>query len=125
MLRFSNWRWPFARATTSGFCVLIFPDSTENRWFDRVPTPGMRLRTRGSDGAASDVYWGLTFVVDEVLKSGTDIYTVFLVDRRQYVRNFRQRSEGDLAAELLELARRTTETVTETRRRRKYRDYIP
>jgi hypothetical protein len=120
MLRLPAWRWPLARATTSGYCVLIFPDSTEGRWFDRVPTPGTRLRTHGGHG-----YRARTSVVDEVLQSGRNTYTVTLVDRRQYARNLRALSEGDLAAELLELARRTKDTVNETRRRRKYRGYLP
>ena len=120
MLRLPTWRWPFARATTRRYCVLVFPDSTESRWFDRIPTPGTRLRSDGGDD-----YWGRTYVVDEVLQSGKDTYTVFLLERRQHVRNLRERSEGDLAAELLELARRTNETVNEARRRIKYRDYEP
>jgi len=64
-------------------------------------------------------------VVDEVLQSGKDSYTVFLLDRRAHMRNLRERSEGDLATELLELARRTNDTVNEARRRIKYRDYEP
>ena len=56
--------------------------------------------------------------------AGRTTYTVFLVDRRQYVRGLRERSEGDLAAELVELARRTNETVNETRRRRKFGDHL-
>jgi hypothetical protein len=100
MLRLPTWRWPFARASTSVYCVLVFPDFTESRWFDRVPTPGTRLRHQ------ADWHWARTYVVDEVLQSGTETYTVFLVDRRQYVRNLRERSEGDLAPELLELARK-------------------
>src|SRR6478752_5592450 len=91
MLRLPNWRRPFARAPTSGYCVLVFPDSTESRWFDRVPTSGTRLRSHGGD-----FYWGRTYVIDEVLQSGKDTYTVFLLDRPQYVRNLRERSEGDL-----------------------------
>jgi hypothetical protein len=120
MLRLPVWRWPFARPTTSGYCVLVFPDSTETRWFDRIPTSGRRLRSHGGHA-----YWGRTFVVDEVLQSGRNTYTVTLVDRREYLRNLRARSEGDLTAELLELARRTSETVNETRRRRRYRGYLP
>ena len=69
MLRLPNWRRPFARAPTSGFCVLVFPDSTESRWFDRVPTPSTRLRSHGGD-----FYWGRTYVIDEVLQSGKDTY---------------------------------------------------
>ena len=121
MLRLGTWRWPFARETTSGYCVLVFPDSTESRWFDRIPTQGTRLRSHGGNA-----YWDRrTFVVNEVLQSGKNTYTVFLVDRREYVRNLRERTEGDLAAELLELARRTHQTVGEARHRRRYRDFIP
>jgi len=64
-------------------------------------------------------------VADEVLQSGSGVYTVFLVDRHEYVRNLRERSESDLSAELLELARRASAAVTEARRRRRYRDYLP
>lgn len=99
--------------------MLVFPDSTESRWFDRIPTPGMRLRDAG------DRCWGRTYVVDEVLQSGAETYTVSLVHRRQYVRNLRERSESDLAAELLELARHTRETFDEARRRRRARNYWP
>ena len=120
MMRLPSWRRPFARTTTSGHCVLVFPDSTETRWFDQVPTPGTRLRSHGGDG-----YWGQTSVVDEVLQSGKNTYTVTLIDRRRYVRNLRERSEGDLATELLELARRASQTVIEARRRRKSRGYLP
>jgi hypothetical protein len=119
MLRLRTWRWPSARETTSGHCILVFPDSTEDRWFDRIPTPGTGLRSRRVQG-----YWGRTWVVNEVLQSGKDTYTVFLVDRREYARNLRDR-EGDLAAELVELARRANESVNETRRRRQNRDYLP
>jgi hypothetical protein len=111
MLRLPTWRGPFARETTSGYCVLVFPDCTESRWFDRIPTPGTRLRSRGG-------FWK-TAVVNEVLQSGKDTYTVFLLDQRQYVRHLRERSEGDLAAELLEIARRTKWAVNEERRRRR------
>jgi len=58
-------------------------------------------------------------LVDEVLQSGRDLYTVFLVDRKEYARKRRERSEGDLATELLEVARRTNESVQEVRRRKK------
>jgi len=119
VLRLGTWR-RLARPRIGGYCVLVFPDSTECRWFDRLPTPGTRLRS--NEGGA---FWGRTFVVNEVLQSGKNTYTVFLVDRREYARTRKERSEGDLAAELFELARRTNETVTDRRRRRKYRDYSP
>ena len=72
ILRLPAWRRPFARTTTSGYCVLLFPDSTEGRWFDRLPTPGTRLRSEGGHG-----YWAETYVVDEVLQSGRNTYTVY------------------------------------------------
>jgi hypothetical protein len=59
-------------------------------------------------------------VVDEVLQSGRDLYTVFLVDRKEYAR---ERSEGDLATELLEVARRANESVRDVRRGKK--NYLP
>jgi len=79
----------------------------------------MRLRHGG------DSYWDQTYVVDEVLQSGTETYTVFLIERRRYVRKLRERSVGDLAPELLELARQTKETVDGVRRRRRKRYYVP
>jgi hypothetical protein len=108
-----------ARRHPSGeyFCILRFPDSTETRWLSRLPTPGTRLYSHG----------GRLWVVEEVLQSGRDMYTVFLVGRSEYLRHLHNRSRGrpDLAAELLELARHTGATVTEQRRRRKYRHYLP
>ena len=112
MLRLRHWRHRFARAPTSVYCILVFPTSTEGRWLNRLPCPGTRLRNHGGH-----VYWGRTFVVNEALQSGKHTYTVFLVDRRQYLQNLRERSSGDLAAELLELARRTNEAVEQARRR--------
>jgi hypothetical protein len=53
--------------------VVRFPDSTEIRHLDGVPTPGARLRS------ASGREW---FVAD-ALQSGRDTYTVFCVDRRE------------------------------------------
>jgi hypothetical protein len=100
------------------YCVLVFPDFNETRWFERLPKPGMRIRSAGGHG-----YWGRTWVVDDVLQSGRDLYTVFLVDRREYIRKRRDRSEADLATELLEVARRTNESVQEVRRRKK--NYLP
>jgi len=48
---------------------------------------------------------------------------VFLVDRREYISKRRDRSEADLATELLEVVRRTNESVHEVRRRKK--NYLP
>jgi hypothetical protein len=105
-----------------GLCVLRFPNSAETRWFDHVPTPGTRIRSDHGDA-----YWGHLWVVDDVVQSGRNTYTVSCVERREYVHNFRHGSDSkpDLSAELLELARRASGTVIENWRRRKYRHYIP
>ena len=95
------------------FCVFLFPDSSENRWLDRLPAAGTRIRSRQ----------GTVWVVDEVLQSGRETYTVFCVDRRDECR--RSDRTTDLATQLLEAARNTTEAVTERRRRRRFRHYLP
>lgn len=122
MLRLLQWRFPSRRPHARVYCVLRFPDSTESRWFNRLPTPGTRIRSR-----RGHFHWGQVSVVDEVLQSGRNTYTVFCVGRSEYLDNLRHRSEGtrDLAAELLELARHTSETVGEQRRRWKYRHHQP
>jgi hypothetical protein len=122
MLRLRTWLRRSERRSGGGYCVLRFPDSTESRWFDQVPTPGTRIYSHHGH-----FYWGQVWVVDEVLQSGRDTYTVFCVGRSEYLDGLRHRSGGkpDLAAELLELARRTSETVTERRRRWKYRNSQP
>ena len=79
----------------------------------------MRLR---SGGGRPD--WGRTWVVDEVLQSGRNTYTVFCVARGDYLGKLRD-LDLDLPTELLELARRTGETVSEARRRRRYSRYLP
>ena len=117
MLRHFKRRSP--KRTESGvFCVLLFPDSAENRWFERLPAPGTRLRS--SQG-------GPQWVVDVVLQSGRDTYTVYCVDRREYLDGLRHRSDGptDLPAELLDAARRTSDFVAERNRRRRLRNYLP
>jgi hypothetical protein len=131
MLRLPTWRWPSHR-TVGVYCVLVFadntesqrlvPETTETRWLDKVPTPGTRIRSREGWG-----YWGQTWVVDEVLQSGRDTYTVFCVGQSRYLDKLRNRPglQPDLASELLEAARRTRETVAQGRRRWKYRRYIP
>ena len=115
MLQLPNWRHLFAPAPTSVYCILVFPNVAEGRRLNRLPSPGTRLRSHG--GHFYWHHWGRTFVVNEVLQSGKHTYTVFLVDRRQYLENLRERPDGDLAAELVELARRTRETIEEARRR--------
>ena len=113
-----------ARRRPSGayYCMLWFPDATERRSFSKLPTRGMRIR---SHGWASDP--GQVWVVDEVVQSGRNTYTVYCVDRRQYLRHLRGSSlHPDLGEELLELARHTASTVTEQRRRwRRRRQYGP
>jgi hypothetical protein len=97
------------------FCVLLFPDSAENRWVERLPSPGTRIRSRQG---------GAVWVVDAVMQSGRETYTVFCVDPQEY--RARRRGPGgasDLAAELLEAARRTGESVTARSHRRRFRDY--
>jgi hypothetical protein len=105
-----------------GYCVLSFPNSAESRWLDQIPPPGTRIHSYREYG-----YRRQTWVVDEVLQVGGITYVVFCVGQREYLDKLRNRPgfQPDLAAELLELARRTRETVSERRHRRKYRYYIP
>lgn len=109
MLRIFKRRSPTA-AESGVFCVLLFPDSAENRWLERLPPPGTRIRSRQGEAV---------WVVDMVLQSGRETYTVFCVDPREYS------GASDLAAALLEAVRRTSETVTERSHRRRFRDYRP
>ena len=106
------------------YCVVRFPDSVESGWYEKLPTPGMRVRTQNRYP-----YRARTWIVDEVLRSGRDTYTVFCVGRKEYVNNLRSGSDRkpDLQTELLELARRTNEAVAEQRRRWKWksRHYLP
>jgi hypothetical protein len=122
MLRLHRLRPPVKHRNEGAYCVLRFPDSIESRWLDRVPTPGTRIRSHGGHG-----YWGRMWIVDEVLQSGNDTYTVTCVGRAEYLDKLRNGPgfKPNLAAELLELARRTRDTVTEQRRTRKYRHYVP
>jgi hypothetical protein len=73
-----------------------------------------------------DLYFGKVWVVSEVLQSGRDTYTVFLTSRSEYLDHLRRKSDKtDLSFELLEFARQTAASVSERRRRWKYRDYEP
>ena len=102
----------------SYYCVLRFPDSTETRWLHRLPESGTRMLSK-----SRDVYVGDVWVVDEVLQSGRDTYTVFLTSRRQYLDRLRGGpGASGLATELLELARHAESTVADQRRRWKYRE---
>jgi hypothetical protein len=114
MLRLRRRGLPVKQDNVGLYCVLHFPDSSERRWLDKLPTPGTRIRSHGGYD-----YWGETWVVDKVLQSGLDTYTIFIVGRSEYLDHLRNRPgfQPNLGAELLELARRTRETVTEQRRR--------
>jgi len=122
MLRLPTWRWPSKRRSVGVYCIFVSPHDTETRWLDKLPTPGTRIRSRGGHG-----FWGMTWVVDEVLQSGRDTYTVFCVSRSTYLDKLRNGPgfQPDLSAELLEAARRAREALSEQRRRRRYRDYYP
>ena len=100
MLRFLI-RDRHGRAGGGVFCVLLFPDSSENRWLARLPASGTRIRSRR----------GKVWIVDEVLQSGRETYTVFCVGRLEYRDALRRRSGGtsDLATELLEAARNASD----------------
>src|SRR5205823_7188666 len=99
MLRLRKWRLPVKHRNVGGYCVLYFPDSTEIRWLDKPPTPGTRIRSHGGHG-----YWARVWIVDKVLQSGQDTYTVICVARSEYLDNLRHGSgyKPDLSAELLE-----------------------
>jgi hypothetical protein len=114
-LQLPTWLRRRGRFRTGVYCVFRFPDSTESRWLEELPTPGTRVRSRE----------GSRWVVDEVLQSGRETYTVHCVARRAYAKGLRERAadERDLAAELLEVARHTSESVTERRHRRRYRPF--
>ena len=121
MLRLLERLVPGRRPSDAYYCVLRFPDSTESRWVSELPIPGGRIYSHGGH-----YYFGRVWVVDEVLQSGRDTYTVFLVARDEYVEHLRRGSVyPDLGEELLELARHAAATVNEQRRRWKYRDYLP
>lgn len=84
------------------YLVLIFPDSTECRWAWEQPRIGSEINC--SDGTK----WR----VEEVMRSGTKVYTVHCGPL----------SHGltDLGADLLDRAR---EALSSSRRRR--REYLP
>jgi hypothetical protein len=112
----------YRRRPSDGYnCVLLFPGSTESRWFSELPTPGTRIYSHPG------FHFAQLWIVDEVLQSGRDTYTVCLVARSQYLEQLRRSSlYPDLGEELLELARHTASTVTEQRRRwKRRRQYWP
>jgi hypothetical protein len=106
------------RRSNAYYCVLRFPDSTESRWFSELPTPGTRIYSHPG------FYFEQLWIVDEVLQSGRDTYTIFLVGRNEYLEHVRRSAlYPDLGEELLELARHTRATVSDRRRRRNHRHY--
>ena len=74
------------------FLVLIFPDSSEFRWVDELPKVGSEIRSQS----------GRQRRVEETLQSGVMTYTVYCGAKHQGFGATR-----DLAADLLEGARRT------------------
>ena len=88
--------------------VLLFPDEAAIRTGGKPPRPGTRLRSPR----------GRVWLVDQVLRSGVDTYTVTFVAPRLDLA-----SPLDLAGDLLERAR---DVISPRRRRRHYRarDYL-
>lgn len=75
--------------------VLRFPGSTEVRFLKRPPRRGQRI-----ESASGDVWF-----VAEVLRSGSETYTVECVGRHAFLRELRERSGGDLTGDLLAAVR--------------------
>jgi hypothetical protein len=75
--------------------VLRFPGSTEVRFLKRPPRRGQRI-----ESASGDVW-----VVAQVLRSGTDTYTVECVGLRTFLRELRERPSSDLTGDLLATVR--------------------
>ena len=110
MLRLLRWCLPFGRSKRGpSNCVLLFRDSSELRWFDEVPKPGMHIR--GPSGRTR---------VIEVLQSGRDTYTVVCGGR-----DGPPDAPPLLASELLEVARRKIEEGRHNRKYRNDRNYMP
>jgi hypothetical protein len=127
MLRFLRSPLPIGSEGSSGsdarpkpgvICVLYFPDSVEERWFEKPPTAGTRLHSHRLHYQDGRWYAGMTWVVDDVVVSG-DRFRVFCVGRSEYLDRRRRSSDGRLAlaVELLDVARHTREVVSERRRR--------
>ena len=93
MLRLHRGRLPVEQRNGGGYCVLVFPDSTEIRWLDKRPTPGTRIRSREGWGYSGQV--GETWVVDEVVQDDRegDTCTIYCVGRSRYLHKLRN-SQG-------------------------------
>jgi hypothetical protein len=122
MLRRHQWHVPFKCPNAGVRCILSFPRSTETRWLEKPPSPGTRIRDHGGHGYRAQVW-----IVDEVLRSGRDTYTVFCIGRSEYLDHLRNGAgfQPDLDAELLEAVRRMKSAIAEGRRRWTYRHYLP
>jgi hypothetical protein len=83
------------------YLVLIFPDSNESRWASERPRVGSEIKSR----------LGNSWRVEEVLQSGTDVYTVHCGPPLALP------SPRDLAADLLERARKSVSPLERRRRR--------
>ena len=83
------------------YLVLIFPDSNESRWASERPRVGSEIKSR----------LGNSWRVEEVLQSGTDVYTVHCGPALALL------SPRDLAADLLERARKSVSPLERRRRR--------
>jgi|SoiMethySBSTD1v2_1073268.scaffolds.fasta_scaffold137485_4 hypothetical protein len=75
--------------------VLRFPGLAEVRFLKRPPRRGQRI-----ESATGDVW-----VVAEVLRSGTDTYTVECVGLRTFLRELRERPGSDRTGDLLATVR--------------------
>ena len=76
--------------------VLRFPGSTEVRFLKRPPRRGRRI-----ESASGDVWF-----IAEVLRSGTDTYTIECVGQRAFLRELREGSSSDPRGDLFAAARR-------------------
>jgi hypothetical protein len=86
--------------------VLRFPGSAEVRFLKRPPRRGQRIESVSGD----------VWVVADVLRSGTDTYTVECVGLRTFLRELRERPSSDLTGDLLATVRgpiRSLRDVTE------------
>jgi hypothetical protein len=112
--RLPKWRVLTTQRSDETYCVVhVFPDHSEIRYLDDVPTAGMRIHDDS----------GREWLVSEALQSGRHTYTVFCVGQRASQEDVAERR--DLASGLLELARRSRDTVNKHRRRWKDRNYYP
>jgi hypothetical protein len=87
------------------FLVLIFPDSTESRWVWELPRIGSEMKSR----------LGKKWRVEEVMQSGTYVYTVHCGPPAHGLT-----AAQDLVADLLDRARDAA-SPTRLRKRKSFR----